>query len=129
MCFLHRLSSCSSLLLPRTPVRIETGERLKYFICGRGSAGSTVVCKRSDCDSSHSISPTSNNPPSPPLIPSNISQISFNMPNARLRKQNDITKRNPANLLPAVPSLRAATSSEQYAKIKSTYKAKKSPKL
>jgi hypothetical protein len=51
------------------------------------------------------------------------------MPNARLRKQNDITKRNPANLLPTAPSLHAATSSEQYAKIKSTYKAKKRPKL
>jgi hypothetical protein len=52
------------------------------------------------------------------------------MPNARLRKQNDIAKRNPANLLPpSTPSLRTATSSEQYAQIKSIYKAKKRPKL
>jgi hypothetical protein len=48
----------------------------------------------------------------------------------RLRKQNDITRRNPANLLPPSDSaLPVPTASEQYTQIKQALKSKKKPKL
>jgi hypothetical protein len=48
----------------------------------------------------------------------------------RLRKQSDITKRNPANLLPPrTPAPTTPTASEQYARIRQDHCSKKRPKL